>query len=55
MPTYTIVLNADVEGAIMVGKFLEQNNLDIGYNDTKGLLFFFTCSLHPLFLSSSLF
>jgi hypothetical protein len=35
-----------MECVIMVGKFLEQNNLDIGYNDTKGLLFLFACNRH---------
>ncbi|CAM6068584.1 unnamed protein product [Sphagnum tenellum] len=32
MPTYTIAANAGVEGAVVVGKLLEQNSLDIGYN-----------------------
>ncbi len=37
MPTYTIAANAGVEGAVVVGKLLEQNNLDIGYDAAKGL------------------
>lgn len=36
MPTYTIASNAGVEGAVVVGKLLEQNNLDIGYDAAKG-------------------
>ncbi|CAM6026523.1 unnamed protein product [Sphagnum balticum] len=35
MPTYTIAANAGVEGAVVVGKLLEQNNLDIGYDAAK--------------------
>jgi hypothetical protein len=47
MPTYTIAANAGVEGAVMVGKLLEQNNLDIGYDAAKGLspLFFDKCRI----------
>jgi chaperonin GroEL len=35
MPTYTIAANAGVEGAVVVGKLLEQNNLDIGYDAAR--------------------
>jgi hypothetical protein len=38
MPTYTIAANAGVEGAVVVGKLLEQNNLDIGYDAARGML-----------------
>jgi hypothetical protein len=30
----------------MVGKFLEQTNMDIGSNDTKAILFLFSCNWH---------
>lgn len=36
MPAYTIASNAGVEGAVVVGKLLEQTNLDIGYDAAKG-------------------
>jgi hypothetical protein len=44
MPIYTIIINAGMAGAIMVGKFLEQTNMDIGSNDTKAILFLFSCN-----------
>uniref|UniRef100_A0A0C9RLB0 TSA: Wollemia nobilis Ref_Wollemi_Transcript_12559_2249 transcribed RNA sequence n=1 Tax=Wollemia nobilis TaxID=56998 RepID=A0A0C9RLB0_9CONI len=33
---YTIASNAGVEGAVVVGKLLEQDNLDLGYDAAKG-------------------
>ncbi|KAG0579617.1 hypothetical protein KC19_4G110300 [Ceratodon purpureus] len=35
MPAYTIARNAGVEGAVVVGKLLEQTNLNIGYDAAK--------------------
>ncbi|KAG6478521.1 chaperonin CPN60-2, mitochondrial-like [Zingiber officinale] len=35
-PVYTIASNAGVEGAVVVGKLLEQNDLDLGYDAAKG-------------------
>ncbi|KAF3793522.1 Chaperonin [Nymphaea thermarum] len=35
-PVYTIASNAGVEGAVVVGKLLEQDNLDLGYDASKG-------------------
>ncbi|XP_077250891.1 chaperonin CPN60-2, mitochondrial-like isoform X2 [Tasmannia lanceolata] len=35
-PAYTIACNAGVEGAVVVGKLLEQDNLDLGYDAAKG-------------------
>ncbi|KAJ7539470.1 hypothetical protein O6H91_11G094700 [Diphasiastrum complanatum] len=35
-PTYTIAANAGVEGAVIVGKLLEQNDLNLGYDAAKG-------------------
>ncbi|KAM7252806.1 hypothetical protein ACFE04_025424 [Oxalis oulophora] len=35
-PVLTIASNAGVEGAVVVGKLLEQDNLDIGYDAAKG-------------------
>ncbi|XP_050367100.1 chaperonin CPN60-2, mitochondrial-like [Argentina anserina] len=36
MPVYTIASNAGVEGAVVVGKLLEQDNADLGYDAAKG-------------------
>lgn len=36
MPAYTIAANAGVEGAVVVGKLLKQDNLDLGYDAAKG-------------------
>ncbi|KAI3772917.1 hypothetical protein L6452_04112 [Arctium lappa] len=36
-PVYTIACNAGVEGAVVVGKLLEQDNPDLGYDAAKGL------------------
>ncbi|XP_047334463.1 chaperonin CPN60-2, mitochondrial [Impatiens glandulifera] len=35
-PVYTIACNAGVEGAVIVGKLLEQDNPDLGYDAAKG-------------------
>ncbi|CAM6103464.1 unnamed protein product [Calypogeia fissa] len=35
MPAYTIAQNAGVEGAVVVGKLLEQQSLEIGYDAAK--------------------
>lgn len=35
-PVYTIASNAGVEGAVIVGKLLEQDNPDFGYDAAKG-------------------
>lgn len=39
MPAYTIAHNAGLEGAVVVGKLLEQSNLNMGYDCAKGLFF----------------
>ncbi|CAM8911696.1 unnamed protein product [Rhodiola kirilowii] len=36
MPVHTIASNAGVEGAVVVGKLLEQDNPDMGYDAAKG-------------------
>ena len=43
MPAYTIAQNAGVEGAVVVGKLLEQTNLSIGYDAAKGPSPFLLC------------
>ncbi|XP_074566703.1 chaperonin CPN60-2, mitochondrial-like [Curcuma longa] len=35
-PVHTIASNAGAEGAVIVGKLLEQNDLDLGYDAAKG-------------------
>ncbi|KAJ3690041.1 hypothetical protein LUZ61_019205 [Rhynchospora tenuis] len=35
-PVHTIASNAGVEGAVVVGKLLEQDNTDLGYDAAKG-------------------
>ncbi|XP_060212807.1 chaperonin CPN60-2, mitochondrial-like [Lycium barbarum] len=35
-PVHTIASNAGVEGSVVVGKLLEQDNLDLGYDAAKG-------------------
>ncbi|KAM3315899.1 hypothetical protein ACQJBY_034182 [Aegilops geniculata] len=35
-PVHTIATNAGVEGAVIVGKLLEQENTDLGYDAAKG-------------------
>ncbi|KAK3032168.1 hypothetical protein RJ639_034993 [Escallonia herrerae] len=35
-PVHTIASNAGVEGAVVVGKLLEQDNFDLGYDAAKG-------------------
>lgn len=37
-PVHTIASNAGVEGAVIVGKLLEQDNTDLGYDAAKGKL-----------------
>lgn len=37
MPVHIIASNAGVEGAVIVGKLLEQENADLGYDAAKGL------------------
>lgn len=37
MPVYTIASNAGVEGSVVVGKLLEQDDHDLGYDAAKGL------------------
>lgn len=41
MPVHTIASNAGVEGAVVVGKLLEQDNPDLGYDAAKGMFSFF--------------
>ncbi|KAH7573111.1 hypothetical protein JRO89_XS03G0071000 [Xanthoceras sorbifolium] len=36
MPVHTIAANAGVEGAVVVGKLLEQDNPELGYDAAKG-------------------
>jgi len=36
-PVYTIASNAGVEGALIVGKLLEQDDPDLGYDAAKGM------------------
>ena len=36
---HTIATNAGVEGAVVVGKLLEQDNPDLGYDAAKGQWF----------------
>lgn len=44
-PVYTIASNAGVEGAVVVGKLLESDNPDLGYDAAKGLFpFHISCS-----------
>jgi len=37
-PVHTIASNAGVEGAVVVGKLLEQGNTDLGYDAAKGMM-----------------
>jgi chaperonin GroEL len=36
-PLMTIAANAGVDGSVVVGKLLEQDNLSLGYDAAKGL------------------
>jgi len=36
-PAYTIASNAGVEGAVIVGKLLEESDPDKGYDAAKGM------------------
>ncbi|KAI3502260.1 hypothetical protein L1887_30292 [Cichorium endivia] len=40
-PVHTIAANAGVEGDVVVGKLLEQDNPDLGYDAAKGSSFSF--------------
>lgn len=40
-PVYTIASNAGVEGSVVVGKLLEQDNLELGYDAAKGIISLF--------------
>jgi hypothetical protein len=44
-PLMTIAANAGVDGSVVVGKLLEQDNLSLGYDAAKGL-----CSLTVVLL-----
>lgn len=39
-PVRTIASNAGVEGAVVVGKLMEQDNPDLGYDAARGLISF---------------
>jgi chaperonin GroEL (HSP60 family) len=52
-PVYTIASNAGVEGAVVVGKLLEQDNTDLGYDAAKGMISSTTCSLIVLLTNLS--
>ena len=45
---HTIASNAGVEGAVVVGKLLEQGNTDLGYDAAKGRIYISTFVLHLL-------
>jgi chaperonin GroEL (HSP60 family) len=47
-PVHTIASNAGVEGAVVVGKLLEQDNPDLGYDAAKGQCSLFSFSLSCL-------
>jgi chaperonin GroEL (HSP60 family) len=38
-PLMTIAANAGVDGAIVIGKLIEQEDLSLGYDAVKGLFF----------------
>lgn len=42
-PVHTIASNAGVEGAVVVGKLLEQDNPDLGYDAAKGQYYNIYC------------
>lgn len=37
-PTFTIASNAGYDGALVIGKLLEQNDHNLGFDASKGLL-----------------
>jgi chaperonin GroEL len=39
-PLMTLASNAGVDGAIIIGKLIEQEDLSLGYDAAKGLCFF---------------
>ena len=43
---HTIASNAGVEGAVVVGKLLEQGNTDLGYDAAKGRMSQHLCSIY---------
>lgn len=43
-PMYTIAANAGVEGSVVVGKLLEQDNPNLGYDAVKNIKFSFCYS-----------
>jgi len=45
-PVHTIASNAGVEGAVVVGKLLEQGNTDLGYDAAKGRMSQHLCSIY---------
>jgi chaperonin GroEL (HSP60 family) len=45
-PVHTIASNAGVEGAVVVGKLLEQGNPDLGYDAAKGRMSQHLCSTY---------
>ena len=49
---YTIACNAGVEGAVVVGKLLEQDNTDLGYDAAKGMILSTTCLIVILLTKS---
>jgi len=53
-PVHTIASNAGVEGAVVVGKLLEQNDPDLGYDAAKGKGSLFAFSLLCLLLSKDI-
>lgn len=36
MPVYTIASSAGFDGSVVVEKLLEQDNIDLGYDQTRG-------------------
>lgn len=43
---HTIASNAGVEGAVVVGKLLEQGNTDLGYDAAKGGISQYLCTIY---------
>ena len=41
-PVQAIASNAGAEGAVVVGKLMEQDNPDLGYDAAKGLILLLT-------------
>lgn len=54
-PVHTIASNAGVEGAVVVGKLLEQDNPELGYDAAKGQCFSFSFHVYfPVIYSQAL-